>query len=366
MIAPAGQAGRFVAEGEQDVATRIREYLDARDVGFAFGSLACGADILFAEAMIKRGGKFHVVLPFRTEEFIDISVRKGGEQWVERFRTCLAAAASVHFATEDSYLGDDGLFGYCSQLAMGLALLRARYLGAPVEQVALWDGQITGGVAGTSADTELWHGLGHDRTIIDSPARLPDFPASPAPAITQQNGREPKAMLFGDFKDFSKLTDSQLRVFVTDIMGTVAAVLDRSEHEVRFQNSWGDGLYLVFDDALAAARCALDLQAELSALSLSGLDLPENLSLRLGGHFGPVYLGADPVMKKPNYFGTHVSRTARIEPETPEGCVYVSEPFAAALALDPKREFTGDYVGTIPLAKKYGDLPIYLLRRHGE
>ena len=33
------------------------------------------------------------------------------------------------------------------------------------------------------------------------------------------------------------------------------------------------------------------------------------------------------------------------------------------MALDPAREFDCDYVGTIPAAKEYGDLVMYLLRR---
>jgi len=40
------------------------------------------------------------------------------------------------------------------------------------------------------------------------------------------------------------------------------------------------------------------------------------------------------VLKRVNYFGAHVSRAARIEPVTPEGCVYVTETFAAFLGLE--------------------------------
>ena len=99
----------------------------AGDVGFGYGSLAAGADILFAEQLLERGASLHVVLPFDCAEFVEVSVRPAGEGWVARFRACLDRAASVHYATEDRYLGDDHLFGYCSQVAMGLALLRARH-----------------------------------------------------------------------------------------------------------------------------------------------------------------------------------------------------------------------------------------------
>ena len=52
-----------------------------------------------------------------------------------------------------------------------------------------------------------------------------------------------------------------------------------------------------------------------------------------------------------------MSRTARIEPITPPGEVYVSEPFAAGLVLADRRDLTCDYVGHMPMAKGYGRLP---------
>jgi class 3 adenylate cyclase len=57
-----------------------------------------------------------------------------------------------------------------------------------------------------------------------------------------------------------------------------------------------------------------------------------------------------------------VSQAARIEPVTPPGQVYVSEAFAAAAAARGVQVFTCDYVGRLPLAKGYGDYPLYHLR----
>ena len=57
-----------------------------------------------------------------------------------RFNRCFAAAAAVSYATDDAVLGDDVLYRYGSELAMGLALLRGRYLDADVRQLAVWDG----------------------------------------------------------------------------------------------------------------------------------------------------------------------------------------------------------------------------------
>ncbi|HTZ34559.1 MAG TPA: tetratricopeptide repeat-containing protein, partial [Stellaceae bacterium] len=107
IIAAPGAAGRFPADQEDRVRREIAAALAAADIGFGYGSLAAGADILFAEALLERGASVHVVLPFDEREFIEQSVRRSGRGWVGRYRRCLAAATSVRYATRDRYLGDD-------------------------------------------------------------------------------------------------------------------------------------------------------------------------------------------------------------------------------------------------------------------
>ncbi|MDE8349467.1 MAG: hypothetical protein POG74_08295 [Acidocella sp.] len=58
-----------------------------------------------------------------------------------------------------------------------------------------------------------------------------------------------------------------------------------------------------------------------------------------------------------------VVRTARIEPVTPVGEIYVTEQFATALACAAPEEFICEYVGIQPMAKKYGECRMYSLRR---
>lgn len=363
MIAAPGAPGRFLASSEAEAAAAIAAHLDAHDIGFGYGSIACGADTLFAEALLERGAELNIVLPFKLDEFLDTSVRNGGSGWEERVKKCLDRAATVTFATEDSHLGDDVLYGYASRLAMGLALLRSHYLDAAVEQVALWDGIAAQGPAGTAADAALWQQIGFPQSVIPCP-NSNDAVVQAAPAgASQAAGRVNRAMLFGDIKGFSKLDDRQLPIFVEDVLGSMATVLDRFASSLRFRNTWGDGLYLVFDDLCEAAHCALDLQSAVSRLPLRDIGLPGHIALRLGGHFGPVYESTDPIVGNVNFFGAHVSRAARIEPITPEGCVYVTEHFAAALEVEAHNEFNCDYVGTVPAAKGYGNLAMYLLRR---
>ena len=158
------------------------------------------------------------------------------------------------------------------------------------------------------------------------------------------------------------LNDAELPRFVDTVLGAFAKVIHRYGDDVLLANTWGDGLYLVFDDAGKAARCALDLQAAMARIDLPGAGLPNHLALRIGGHLGPAYTGQDPIIKRPNFFGAHVSRAARIEPVTPEGCVYVTETLAAVLAIHNAAEFACDYVGMTQAAKHYGPMRMFLLR----
>ena len=95
MISAPGERGRFPAEAEGQVADAIADYLTQGAVGFGFGSLACGADILFAEALLASGAELHVVLPFAVEEFKAESVARGGPTWPARFDRCLVEATTV-------------------------------------------------------------------------------------------------------------------------------------------------------------------------------------------------------------------------------------------------------------------------------
>jgi hypothetical protein len=97
------------------------------------------------------------------------------------------------------------------------------------------------------------------------------------------------------------------------------------------------------------------------AVDLEALGLPRHVSLRVAAHLGPVHVLWDAVTRTTTFCGTHVTQAARIEPITPEGEVYVTEAFAAVLALETDG-YACDYVGTVPTAKGYGALRMHLLR----
>jgi hypothetical protein len=354
--------GAFRPEQERQIARAISEELDRQRPAYAYGSLASGADILCAEALLARGAELHVVLPFARDEFVQTSVADAGADWVERFDRCLAAAADVRYATDDAFLGDDVLYRYGAELAMGLALLRRRFLDTDVQQIAVWDCTPARGAAGTAIDVATWMRYGHPTTVIAPRGRTSPAPAATATVDRNGSGRVVRALLFADVKGFSKLRDEQLPRFADDVLGVLGDVLRRHDESVCYRNTWGDGIYVVLTDASEAAACALELQDAMAGIDLAAHGLPDHLALRLGGHVGPVFPVRDRVLETDSFMGSHVSKTARIEPVTPPGAVFVTEPFAAALEL-AGAPFACDYVGHMPAAKDFGRLRMYRLRR---
>src|SRR5262249_37944424 len=150
-------------------------------------------------------------------------------------------------------------------------------------------------------DIEAWRTLGLPQTIISCGA-AGDGTVSHGPA-SDGGGRLIRAMLFCDIKGFSKLNDLELPRYVGSMLGTLGHVVASYGAKVAFANTWGDGLFLVFEDPAEGARCALDLQAALGRLDLAEAGLPGHMAMRIGGHLGPAYAAPDPILQKTNYFG---------------------------------------------------------------
>lgn len=356
MSAP-GRPGRFRADEEDAATVAVVRALDDLAPVAGFGSLASGADIVVAEALLERGAELHVRLPFERDEFVRWSVADAGPAWVGRFERCLAGADSVVVATPGDPLDDPVLFDYCARLAMGDALVRARFLGTRAHQIAVWDGRPTYAVAGTAVDVARWARTGQHATVVPVEGAGAAVPTGDDPGGI----REIRAMVFADVAGFSRLDDAEIGRYDRTVLGELGAVIDGFGDAVLLRETWGDGIYLVLADVRVGAKCALALQAAFSGIDLHGLGLGAVRGLRVGAHVGPVLQGWDPIAGRVRFSGTHVTRAARIEPRTPEGAVYVTREFAAAATLEAPGEVTCQYVGQVPMAKDYGEHPMFLL-----
>lgn len=354
---------------EAALLARISRELDDLGSAIAYGALACGADIVIAEEILRRGGELHVVLPFLRNDFVEVSVRPGGEAWVARFDACMEKAASITFATRMEYVRHNGQFAYASLLAMGLTQLRARQIAASGVQIAVWDGRPAGGESGAGADVAVWRGLNGETRVIDPGLvnRALDRPAGQA--ATDESARVVRAIIFSDYKGYSQLSEAAIPTFNREVMGRIAEVLNRHSPAVCSRNTWGDALYAVIMDTASAAEIVLEIVESLRGVRVEqtgshedpGAD--EHEGMRIGLHFGPVYQEVDRVTGIDSFYGSEVTLTARIEPAAIPGEIYTTQAFAAILAATEPQRFISRYVGKVELAKGYGVLPIYQLER---
>ena len=345
---------------EEEVADAVRAILDEADVLIAYGPLACGADIVIAEAVLERGGELHVVLPFAEEDFLATSVRVGGEEWMPRYDKVRAAASEVIFATQMRCVSDDQQFAYCSKLVMGLTQLRANVMQAEIFQLAVWDGVTSSGIAGTAADVALWEAQGGISKIVPVPRDRPSLDSGSTWASHAKANWALRSMLFADFAGFSRLDEDRLSQFLSVVMGRIATVLDRHGDAVLSRNSWGDAVFAVFNLPSEAARIAMEIQSELTPELLQSIGLPTEGGMRISLHHGPVFDHFDAVKGGQTFYGTEVTVAARIEPRVPVGAIYTTQSFAAMME-SARNDYQFEYVGKMDLAKNYGVRTLYRL-----
>jgi hypothetical protein len=380
-------APRFPASLAPRVEAVLREDLARLRPLAAYGSAACGGDLIVLETVRTYGGETHVVLPFPPEEFRRTSVEFAGGDWAARFDAALAAADSVTITSDHRARDSLATFEYANLVLTGLGRLRAQRLEASVHGLAVWDPATPRIPGGTASTVALWERSGLEVRHVHLPdlaarepasaptpgtagparpaAWVPTTTAAPAPAAVRAAPRarhEMRAMLFADAVGVGQLTEDQVPSFVDGFFGMVAALIDRTSHRPEHVETSGDDLYMVFETTRDAARFALDLSALIDRCDREALGLPTGFTLRIALHCGPVYCGRNPITRAPIYTGLHTSRAARIEPITPPGQVYASAAFAAVAAAIGVDDVAMRYVGRIPLANDHGTVPMYHVR----
>jgi class 3 adenylate cyclase/tetratricopeptide (TPR) repeat protein len=351
------------------LAATLRAEIERRKPGAMFGALAAGGDLLLAEAALAAGADLHVVLPFEEAEFLRCSVAPYGAEWLPRYHECRRRAASFRIYLPEPYLGDDHAFSLGSSYAMGLAIRHAQANRGPVAQLCLWDGVVSDQIAGTSMDRQIWRSTGLPQTIIDFPGALRQPALSVPPREPLIADRRPRAILFGDVSGFSRLSERQVQLFFGSVMASLAEILQQDDFSPELAEGWGDGLHLVFEKVGKAARTALALQAGFRAMKLEEHGLPGDLALRIGGHYGPLTPMTAGITGANGYVGVHNTIAARIEPVTLPGAIFVSEPFAAMLALEDAQgkaeRCQSGYVGMTDLPKSFGAMRLFSLQPPG-
>lgn len=154
-------------------------------IGFAWGALAAGADIVIAEHLLRAGAELHIVLPCPPDQFAAQSVAPAGPEWLERYHAALMQARTIVSAGQTAAAVHDPLAtAHAGELAIGGAILNARRLGAAARQLIITDE--AGGGRNTARQAVLWPSAAgpQDRLTIARDAEIDSLfpPEQPDPA----------------------------------------------------------------------------------------------------------------------------------------------------------------------------------------
>lgn len=316
--------------GDADLQRRVAEALAQENVGFGFGALAAGADIVVAEALVARGAELHLVLPAPRDVFRQASVARQGGDWGARYDALLEATASID-PVSGSGPPDALAVQLAAEVAMGQAAMHARSLQTEALQLLVLDldARGGGGPGGSGWARELWARSGRRQVVIQAPRHGRAAAPIPQPATGER-----------------LLASLAVAVEPADLPA-LAQALSRAP-EPATAPAWAAGAV-----HLAYARPAQAAAATLAALA----DLGPRA--RIAGH----YAAAEAI----GFPGAAVTagEAAALIPDilavTPPGAAHVSGAFAAAVCAaeaDRRLEPVGDLErpqGGVPL-------PLFALR----
>ena len=169
------------ASAEREILARAKQLFAEHNIGFVYGALAAGSDIILAETALAAGAELNVVLPFSTDAFIETSVKIGdppGEpgKWECRFRAILENADGARSLTIMEPLDPierdlDGYFFYAFRYAAGCALQRAAMLQTRCRLLVVADDAGPDTIAGANRVLGDWRS--HSRLFDLIPYPLP-------------------------------------------------------------------------------------------------------------------------------------------------------------------------------------------------
>jgi class 3 adenylate cyclase/tetratricopeptide (TPR) repeat protein len=365
----ANPLGHIAAECDGECRLAVDEFLDRAEAGIGYCIPRPGAEMLFAGKMRERHRQLHVVLPFPEEQFVMLPGMQqrspDGRFWCDRAGDLIRQAddeGRLHLATQERFLAEPLLVDYANSVLVGLAVVEAEQLGLPASVLSLTD---PSAAAEDRSKADAIRQRWSDRGVAWQTLELAQTTDTRKANWNIDSGRELKAMLFADLKNFSTLPEYASSTFCRDFNRAVSDVITKSGHRPLFQNSWGDGLHFVFDGVIPAAHFAVALLDHFKDVDFEEqFNLPADTQLRIGMHYGPVYpVRDDPILKRDAWTGSHITRAARIEPVTVPGCIFVSEQFAAAFAEAPDSELLCVPAGVENLAKGYDTCNVYWLGR---
>jgi hypothetical protein len=337
----AGHLG-FAVDGASasDLQARVKALIAQEKIGFGYGALAAGADIIIAEALLDAGAELHLVLSTSIDEFRAQSVAPLGGNWRARYDAILARATSLACATAIRGDHEPLATALASKVAMGAAAMNARALESEAIQLLVLDEG--GGGTNTARQGDFWKRSGRRQTLWKIPRDVAPMEFRLSPDRLHPT-RRLAAMLVAEVVGDDVLAEAQLPRLIEGVMAPLGALMRQSQPMMIAANR--TGWCVAYEDIDTATDAALALQGAFAEIDLAALGLPATLALRITGHFALVHAATDAATGTPSLFGEESKLAPRIAPLAAPGAITVTEPFAAALFASGHARHHTEFVG---------------------
>lgn len=339
-------AGHLAIAASQSHTLRreLDSFLDDTPIGFGYGALAAGADIIIAEALLARDIELHVILPTGIDTFIAQSVTPYEPEWRGRFDACLERAMTVQCVTSVSGAYEPLATKLAADVAMGAAVLNARQLETKAAQLLIIDDG--DGPYGTGAATAY---LG-ERWTADAQQHLVVMPRStPVIASGMQTGREGRAdrqlyaLLMIDLMGLENIDDGDFALRIDTLIRPLDAAARAFAIQPDLALSYGNNRILAFETPEAAWDYAVALQQAATAAR----------TLRLAAHYAVVHQLDTPLALT----GRGITELTMIAAAALPGVTTVSETLAATLAINSAETIWAEHIGEAGAIKLYALSP---------
>lgn len=343
--APNRATPRFPALIEQRVKDAIKGAIRTLHASIGYCSLACGADILFAEAMAEEGCEVVLLIPFDKTDFVNTSIRFAGESWMKRYEE-LIAKFPVTLVAKDSYGGNDDLFSLLGKAVFGSAVLRSQmYHQEPYLLTVLSEFDLKQKEGGTRDTIKSWP-YPQRHTNIN-----PNVMFTPA-EIKPASGEVPKVT-------FEKITDRPvLYMACIELSGVLVMERERIEKLVNTIAEDQQVEFKIFE--VTETTIILGLETEIALMDVvrsiwvSTAPFKPDKPIQIGLHVAPVQI-------KKIEADINIKSLKAISQFAAIGSICSTMGFASVLALHP-RKFQLDYIGVIQLPDQNENSSLYRVK----
>lgn len=349
----AGHMGLAGDGGELRLA--LQDFLTRERIGFGFGALAAGADIVIAEALLKHGAQLHLILPAGVEDFREASVDRYGLDWAIRFDQVLHQAESLRELSPSVATTHPLAIRLAAEIAMGGAVMKAAtFMTEAVQLLVLDRAEPEPTDTGASAWIKAaWSRGGRRQQVIVAPREQGPPPGAANPETAAADWGL-SALLCIDLGSNPLAVDAELDRLVGEILPGVRAALSEGGARPIASSQWTPaGLILAFPkpaEAVAAGRRLLT--------ALAGL-----APVRIGGHYGLVRFAPDPLDGRTLVLGDATGLPGQVAASAPVGAFHVTEDFAAALHADLGGQVVrSEYVDDLPPADIEDEMRLFTIK----